>query len=104
MTRDTDDAANSGLWQGLPASKHRADRHVLHQLPEALRRVQVVARHPLGLRSLWDERIADGNAPAEETEEQLFTTWKIRTDGQAQRVIDYIWYVTDTINPRTHAT
>ena len=57
------------------------------------RAVQVVARHPLGLRSLWDERIADGLAPDGVTGEQLFTTWKIRTDGQSQRVIDYIWCV-----------
>ena len=58
--------------------------------------MQVVARHPLKLRSLWDERPADGRSPDGEADEQLFTTWKIRTDGQSQRVIDYIWYVIDT--------
>ena len=67
--------------------------HTVGPFAEALRHMQVVARHPLGLRSLWDERIADGNSPEGETAEQLFTTWKIRTDGQAQRVIDYIWCV-----------
>ena len=66
----------------------------------APRCVQVVAQHPLGLRSLWDERIADANPLGGEVEEQLFTTWKIRTDGQAQRVIDYIWCVAQTMSPR----
>ena len=69
----------------------------------ALRREQVVARHPLGLRSLWDARIAEGDPPGDGTEEQLFTTWKIRPDGQARRVIDYIWCVQVPNSPHMHA-
>ena len=53
--------------------------------------MQVVARHALELRSLWDERIADRPSLDGKADEQLFTTWKIRTDGQSRRVIDYIW-------------
>ncbi len=69
-------------------------------LPMVRRYAQVVARHPLGLRSLWDERIADGDPSGGEAGEQLFTTWKIRTDGQAQRVIDYIWCVKSSTTPQ----
>lgn len=42
--------------------------------------------HALGLRSLWDARLAE---PGEE--ESLLTTWKFRANGESQRVIDYIW-------------
>ena len=56
-------------------------------------RMQVVAQHPLGLQSLWDARLQDGNPSDGEAAECLFTTWKIRTEGQTQRVIDYIWCV-----------
>ena len=42
--------------------------------------------HALGLRSLWDARLAE---PGEE--EALLTTWKFRANGESQRVIDYVW-------------
>jgi hypothetical protein len=45
-----------------------------------------VRAHALGLRSVWDARLAE---PGQE--ETLLTTWKFRADGEAQRVIDYIW-------------
>jgi hypothetical protein len=48
--------------------------------------LQALRAHALGLRSVWDARLAQ---PGEE--EALLTTWKFRADGETQRVIDYIW-------------
>lgn len=46
--------------------------------------MQLLARHPLGLKSLWD-------CPPTRDESLLFSTWKVRPEGEVQRVIDYIW-------------
>ena len=62
--------------------------------------MQVVAQHPLGLQSLWDARLHNGRSVGGEVEERLFTTWKIRTEGQTQRVIDYVWCVSSTLKLR----
>jgi hypothetical protein len=64
--------------------------------------MQVVAQHPLGLQSLWDARLQDGNSFDGEAAERLFTTWKIRTEGQTQRVIDYIWCVPGSTGCQSH--
>lgn len=45
--------------------------------------LQVVRNHELGLGSLWDLQTSEDN---------IFTTWKFRSDGEVKRIIDYIWF------------
>lgn len=55
--------------------------------------MQVVRDHQLGLQSTWDEASQNDafSNGASSPEQEPFTTWKFRSDGQSKRAIDFIW-------------
>jgi len=55
--------------------------------------MQLVARDPLQLRSSWDSYPNAAHGSGGMQDQQPFSTWKFRSDGESKRIIDYIWYV-----------
>jgi len=55
--------------------------------------MQLIARDPLQLRSSWDSYPNAVHGSSGMQDQQPFSTWKFRSDGESKRIIDYIWYV-----------
>lgn len=56
---------------------------------------QLIARDPLQLRSSWDSYLNSVHRSGGMQDQQPFSTWKFRSDGESKRTIDYIWYSID---------
>ncbi|DBB12848.1 TPA: hypothetical protein ACH3X3_005610 [Trebouxia sp. C0006] len=55
---------------------------------------QLIARDPLQLRSSWDSYCSAVHRSGMQ-DQQPFSTWKFRSDGEWKRTIDYVWYSVD---------
>lgn len=55
--------------------------------------MQLIARDPLQLRSSWDSYCDAVHRSGGMQNQQPFSTWKFRSDGESKRIIDYIWCV-----------
>ena len=53
--------------------------------------VQLIARHPLRLKSSWDTYPGVTDQSGGQQTQQPFSTWKFRSDGESKRIIDFIW-------------
>ncbi|DBA92988.1 TPA: hypothetical protein ACH3X2_003330 [Trebouxia sp. C0005] len=56
---------------------------------------QLIAQDPLQLRSSWDSYHNAVHRSGGVQDQQPFSTWKFRSDGESKRIIDYIWYSAD---------
>lgn len=58
---------------------------------DGLSAVQLIARHPLRLKSSWDTYPGMTDQSGGQQTQQPFSTWKFRSDGESKRIIDFIW-------------